>query len=159
MYRIGNGYDVHALKEGLPMILGGVEIAHTHGFVAHSDGDVLIHALCDAMLGALAMGDIGTHFSDQSEQFKGIDSKILLQRVCDMVREKKYQVVNADCTIIAQAPKLMPHIPKMRSQLSQTMKIEQSAISVKATTTERLGFEGRGEGVAVFATVLLQLCD
>lgn len=154
-FRIGEGYDVHRLAEGLPLVLGGVEVTHTSGCVAHSDGDVAIHAICDALLGAAAMGDIGLHFPDTSADFKAIDSKILLAKVCDMVRERGYEIGNVDCTIRMQRPKLRPLIDSMREALSQTMKIEVEQISVKATTTERLGFEGREEGVAVSAIALI----
>lgn len=153
--RIGHGYDVHALAEGLRLVIGGVEIEHTKGCVAHSDGDVAIHAICDAMLGALALGDIGKLFPDTSAEFKGIDSKILLRRVCDVVTEKGYKVSNVDCTIAMQRPKLRPHIDTMRSTLASVIGIEIDRVSVKATTTERLGFEGREEGVSVHSVVLL----
>lgn len=153
--RIGHGYDVHALAEGLRLVIGGVEIEHTKGCVAHSDGDVAIHAICDAMLGALALGDIGKLFPDTSAEFKGIDSKILLRRVCDVISEKGYQVGNVDCTIAMQRPKLRPHIDTMRATLASVIGIDVDRVSVKATTTERLGFEGREEGVSVHSVVLL----
>jgi 2-C-methyl-D-erythritol 2,4-cyclodiphosphate synthase len=153
--RIGHGYDVHALAEGLPLWLGGVKIEHTKGCVAHSDGDVAIHAICDAMLGALALGDIGKLFPDTSAEFKGIDSKILLRRVCDVIEQKGYKVGNVDCTIAMQRPKLRPHIDTMRSTLASVIGIDVDRVSVKATTTERLGFEGREEGVSVHSVVLL----
>lgn len=153
-YRIGNGYDVHALKEGLPMWLCGIKIDGSKGFVAHSDGDVAIHALCDAILGAAALGDIGKHFPDNDDKWKGIDSKVLLGNVMNMIPE--YSVCNADITIALQAPKLRPYIDKMRSSLASVMNIDPSQVSVKATTTERLGFVGRGEGCEVWATVLLE---
>ena len=153
--RIGHGYDVHALAEGLPLYLGGVKIEHTKGCVAHSDGDVAIHAICDAMLGALALGDIGKLFPDTSAEFKGIDSKILLRRVCDVVAEKGYSVSNVDCTIAMQRPKLRPHIDTMRATLAEVMGLDVDRVSVKATTTEHLGFEGREEGVSTHAVVLL----
>lgn len=155
MFRIGNGYDVHALREGLPMVLGGVNIPHTHGFVAHSDGDVLIHALCDALLGALALGDIGRHFPDLDNAYKGIDSRILLEKVCLMVSDMGYHIGNVDGTIIAQSPKLAPYIESMREELARVMGVDMDRISIKATTTERLGFEGRGEGIASNFTVLI----
>lgn len=154
-YRIGQGYDVHALKEGLPMWLCGVRLESPKGFVAHSDGDVAIHALCDAILGALALGDIGKHFPDSSEEFKGIDSKILLRRVVDMAAERGWGVGNTDITIVLQQPKLSPHIDGMRKCLADILGIDSDKVSVKATTTERLGFVGRGEGCEVWATVLL----
>lgn len=153
--RIGHGYDVHALAEGLRLVIGGVEIEHTKGCVAHSDGDVAIHAICDAMLGALALGDIGKLFPDTSAEFKGIDSKILLRRVCDVIEENGYQVGNVDCTIAMQRPKLRPHIDTMRATLASVIGIDVDRVSVKATTTERLGFEGREEGVSVHSVVLL----
>lgn len=153
--RIGHGYDVHALADGLKLVLGGVEIPHTQGFVAHSDGDVAIHALCDALLGAAAMGDIGQHFPDTSDSFAGIDSKILLRRVCSMLREAGYEIGNTDCTIRMQRPKLRPHIDAMRAALAEAMGIGVERVSVKATTTERLGFEGREEGVSVSAVALI----
>ncbi|MBQ0024588.1 MAG: 2-C-methyl-D-erythritol 2,4-cyclodiphosphate synthase [Bacteroidales bacterium] len=154
--RIGNGYDVHQLSDGLPLILGGVRIPHTQGCVAHSDGDVLIHALCDALLGALALGDIGQHFPDTSDDFKGIDSRILLDKVCGMVSQKGYRIVNVDCTVLAQKPKLAPYIVPMREELARVMSLPVGNVSVKATTTERLGFVGRCEGIAVYATALLE---
>ena len=154
-FRIGHGYDVHALADGLRLVIGGVELEHTKGCVAHSDGDVAIHAICDAMLGALAMGDIGKLFPDTSAEFKGIDSKILLRRVCDVIEQKGYKVGNVDCTIAMQRPKLRPHIDTMRSTLASVIGIEIDRVSVKATTTERLGFEGREEGVSVHSVVLL----
>ena len=153
--RIGNGYDVHALAEGLPMWLGGVRIPSTIGFVAHSDGDVAIHALCDALLGALALGDIGHLFPDTSDEWKGIDSKILLEKVVALLASKGWHVGNADITIALQRPKLAPHILSMRETLARVMGIPVDAVSVKATTTERLGFVGRGEGCEVWASALV----
>lgn len=153
--RIGNGYDVHALAQGLPLWLGGVKIESETGCVAHSDGDVAIHALCDALLGALALGDIGRHFPDSSDEFKGIDSKILLERTMEMISEAGYRVGNADITIALQRPKLAPYIGNMRETLARVMGVPVSAVSVKATTTERLGFVGRSEGCEVYASVLL----
>ena len=149
--RIGNGYDVHALAEGLPMWLGGVRIPSETGFVAHSDGDVAIHALCDALLGALALGDIGHLFPDTSPEWKGIDSKILLRKVVALVREHGWQVGNVDITIALQRPKLAPHIVAMREILAPILGVGIDAVSVKATTTERLGFVGRCEGCDVWA--------
>lgn len=153
--RVGQGYDVHSLAEGLRLVLGGVEIPHTKGCVAHSDGDVAIHAICDALLGAVALGDIGKLFPDSSAEFKGIDSRILLQRVCEAVRAKGYEISNVDCTIAMQQPKLRPHIDTMRERLAETMGIDSERVSVKATTTEHLGFEGREEGVSAYAVVLV----
>ena len=154
-FRIGNGYDVHQLAEGLPLVLGGVKIPHTKGCVAHSDGDVLIHALCDALLGALALGDIGQHFPDTADEYAGIDSKILLARVVAMVRERGWEIVNVDNTLLAQKPKIAPFVPRMRQTLADVMGIPVEAVSVKATTTERLGFTGREEGIAAYAMCLL----
>lgn len=154
-FRVGNGFDVHAVADGLPMWLGGVRIDSPAGFVAHSDGDVAIHALCDAMLGALALGDIGKHFPDNDSAWKGIDSKKLLSAVAAMVRSEGWEVANADITIALQTPKIGSYVPLMRSTLASVMAIPEDSVSVKATTTERLGFVGRGEGCAVWATVLL----
>lgn len=153
--RIGNGYDVHALAKGLPLWLGGLKIESPVGCIAHSDGDVAIHALCDAILGALALGDIGKHFPDNSDEFKGIDSKILLRRVMKLVRERGWEVSNADITIALQRPKLAPYIISMRECLAEVMGISSDRVSVKATTTEKLGFVGRGEGCEVYAVALL----
>ncbi|MBQ7997868.1 MAG: 2-C-methyl-D-erythritol 2,4-cyclodiphosphate synthase [Bacteroidales bacterium] len=154
--RIGQGYDVHRLADGLPFYLGGVKIEHTKGCIAHSDGDTLIHALCDALLGALALGDIGNHFPDTSAEFKGIDSKILLDRTYSLIKEQGYELVNADCTILLQKPKIAPYIVPMREKLASVLKINKNIISVKATTTEGVGFVGREEAVAVYATVLVE---
>ena len=154
--RIGNGYDVHALAPGLPLWLGGVQVESPIGCIAHSDGDVAIHALCDALLGALALGDIGKHFPDTSDEFKGIDSKILLSRVMELVRSHGWDVVNADVTIAMQKPKLAPYIVPMRECMASVMNIPASCVSVKATTTEKLGFVGRGEVCEVYAVVLLK---
>lgn len=154
--RIGNGYDVHALAAGLPMWLGGVRIPSDNGFVAHSDGDVAIHALCDALLGALALGDIGHLFPDSSDEWKGVDSKILLRKVVERVHEEGWQVGNVDITIALQRPKLAPHIAAMREALAPILAVGVDAVSVKATTTERLGFVGRGEGCEVWASAILK---
>lgn len=153
--RIGHGYDVHALGEGLRLVIGGVEIPHDKGCIAHSDGDVLIHALCDALLGALALGDIGKHFPDTSAEFKGIDSRVLLGRVTAMVHEVGYEIGNVDCTVAMQRPKLRPHIDSMREELATAMGVAIDCVSVKATTTERLGFEGEEKGVSATAVALL----
>lgn len=153
--RIGNGYDVHALAEGLPLWLGGVQIESPTGCVAHSDGDVAIHALCDALLGALALGDIGKHFPDTSDEFKGIDSKVLLSRTISLIRSMGWKVVNADITIAMQKPKLAPYISAMRECLAEIMETDISRVSVKATTTEKLGFVGRCEGCEVYAVALI----
>ncbi|MEN6619235.1 MAG: 2-C-methyl-D-erythritol 2,4-cyclodiphosphate synthase [Rikenellaceae bacterium] len=154
--RIGNGYDVHALADGLPLWICGILINHTKGCIAHSDGDTPIHALCDALLGALALGDIGKHFPDSTAEFKGIDSKILLARIYALVREKGFSLVNADITIALQSPKIARFIPEMRTILASIFDVAVDQISVKATTTERLGFVGREEGITAFATVLLK---
>ena len=153
--RIGNGYDVHALAEGLPMWLCGVRVESATGFVAHSDGDVAIHALCDALLGALALGDIGHLFPDTAPEWKGIDSKILLAKVMDLVRARGWHIGNVDVTIALQRPKLAPLIPEMRRTLAAILGVGTDAVSVKATTTERLGFVGRCEGCEVWASALL----
>ena len=155
-YRFGQGYDVHRLEAGLPMWLGGVQIPSDMGFVAHSDGDVTIHALCDALLGALALGDIGHHFPDNSDEFAGIDSKILLARVVGMIRAEGWSVGNVDVTIALQAPKIGPFVPQMRATLAGILGVDASRVSVKATTTERLGFVGRGEGCEVWAVAAVQ---
>ena len=180
MIRIGHGYDAHrfsdedtisyedkvstedsisAHKESLlaaSIVIGGVKIPHSHALLAHSDGDVLVHALCDALLGALALGDIGKHFPDTSAEFKNIDSRILLRKVMQAVTDANYKVSNADMTIIAQAPKMAAHIETMCSNLADDLKIQRSQINVKATTTEKMGFTGRKEGIAVHAVVLLE---
>jgi 2-C-methyl-D-erythritol 2,4-cyclodiphosphate synthase len=153
--RIGHGYDVHAFGEGDALILGGVTIAHQHAFVAHSDGDVLIHALIDALLGALALGDIGQHFPDTDATYKGSNSRDLLSVVVGMMTSNGYKLGNADITIIAQSPKMAPHLEKMRLNLAADMDSDLSQINIKATTTEKLGFTGREEGIACHAVVLL----
>ena len=154
-FRIGNGYDVHALAPGLPMWLGGVQIPSETGFVAHSDGDVAIQALCDALLGCLALSDIGHLFPDTSPEWKGADSKMLLAKVVALVREKGYSVGNVDITIALQRPKLAPHIAAMRAALAPILGVGPDRVSVKATTTERLGFVGRCEGCEVWASALI----
>ncbi len=153
--RIGSGYDVHAFEEGEFITLGGVRIPHNQGLKAHSDGDVLLHAICDALLGALALGDIGYHFPDTDPKWAGADSRALLRAVLSLVREKGYQVQNLDSTIIAQAPKMAPHISQMQANIAADLECEMDCVSVKATTTEQLGFTGRKEGIASQATVLL----
>lgn len=155
-FRIGQGYDVHRLGEGESLWLGGVLIPHSKGTVAHSDGDVLIHAICDALLGAVNLGDIGVHFPDKSPEFKNIDSKILLKKTWQLVKQKGFEIVNVDSTISAQQPKLKPYIPDMVSTMAKVTGVEPGQISVKATTTEKLGFEGREEGISALAVVLLQ---
>ncbi len=154
--RIGNGYDVHRLAEGLSFWLGGCRITHTKGAVAHSDGDVLIHAICDALLGALALGDIGKHFPDTDPAFKGIDSKKLLTETVALIRREGYEVGNIDTIVCLQQPKIKDYIPQMRQTLAKVLQINENRISVKATTTETLGFVGREEGVAAHAVVLLE---
>ncbi len=154
-YRIGQGYDVHRLAADETLWLGGVLIPHSKGTVAHSDGDVLIHALCDALLGAAGLGNIGMHFPDTSEIYKNIDSKILLERTCNMVKSGGFAIINVDSTIIAQNPKLNPFISQMEITVAGVLGIDRSQVSVKATTTEKLGFEGREEGISAQAVVLL----
>lgn len=155
-FRIGQGYDVHNFCAGDHILLGGVKIPHEKAFQAHSDGDVLIHALCDALLGALALGDIGKHFPDTDDTYKNADSRKLLSTVYQLISEHGWQVSNADCTVIAQAPKMAPHIDAMRLNISHDLNLTMEQISIKATTTEKLGFEGRKEGIAVQAIVLLE---
>lgn len=154
-YRIGQGYDVHVLREGLPMWLAGVKVESSVGFVAHSDGDVVVHALCDAILGALALGDIGHLFPDTDDKWKGASGKVLLSIVMDKVRGLGWGIGNVDVTIALQAPKIAPYISSMRESLADILGVNVDCISVKATTTERLGFVGRGEGCEVWASVLL----
>ena len=154
--RIGQGYDVHALAEGLRLVLCGVEVEHTKGCVAHSDGDVAIHALCDALLGALALGDIGKLFPDSDPQYKGIDSTKLLGVVVERIKSEGYTISNTDITIAMQRPKLRPHIDNMRERLAEVMGIETGRVSVKATTTERLAFEGREEGISAQAICMVE---
>lgn len=154
--RIGQGFDVHKFGPGDHITLGGVCIPFHQGLVAHSDGDVLIHALCDALLGACGLGDIGHHFPDTDPAFAGVDSRILLRRVMEAVKQQGYQLVNADMTIIAQAPKMAPHLPAMKDKLAADLHTRADRINIKATTTEQLGFTGRGEGIAAQAVVLLE---
>ena len=156
MIRVGMGYDVHRFKDGGEVILGGVKIDYAQGLEAHSDGDVVLHALCDALLGAAALGDIGKHFPDTDPEFKGADSRVLLRHVYGIVQDKGYQLVNADMTIIAQAPKMAPHIVAMCQNIADDLNVDVDCINVKATTTEKLGFEGRKEGIAVQAIVLIE---
>jgi 2-C-methyl-D-erythritol 2,4-cyclodiphosphate synthase len=154
--RVGHGFDVHAFGPGQFITLGGVRIPHARGLIAHSDGDVLLHALCDALLGAAGLGDIGRHFPDNHSEFKNIDSRILLRRVVALLREQELTVGNADATIIAQAPRMAPHIPAMRGHIAVDLNIVPERVNVKATTTERLGYIGREEGIAAHAVVLLR---
>ena len=153
--RIGHGYDTHRFVGGRPLILGGVNVPHDKGLLAHSDGDVVIHALCDALLGAAALGDIGTHFPDTSEDFKNIDSRILLRQVCALLAQKAFTLVNADITIIAEAPRMAPHIDTMRDNLAADLGVAGDAINIKATTNEKMGHIGQREGIAVHAVVLI----
>ncbi len=153
--RIGHGYDVHRFGEGRFITLGGVQIPHRFGLVAHSDGDVLLHALCDALLGAAALGDIGRHFPDTDPQFKGADSRALLRHVLALLHTEGWRVGNVDATIVAQAPKMAPHIETMRARIAEDLQVERGQVNVKATTTEQLGFTGREEGIAVHAVALL----
>lgn len=158
-FKVGNGYDVHALGEGIQMWLGGIPIDSPVGFIAHSDGDVAIHALCDALLGCLALGDIGHHFPDNSDEFKGIDSKILLDRVVKLIEEKGWAIGNVDITIALQRPKIAAYVPKMRECLAQIMNLGTDCVSVKATTTEKMGFVGRCEGCQVWANAIIYRKD
>lgn len=154
--KVGFGFDVHQLKEGEDFWLGGIKIPHTKGAVGHSDADVLIHTICDALLGASNLRDIGFHFPPTDNKYKGIDSKILLQEVVKLIAEKGYQVGNVDATIALETPKINPHIPEMKKVLAQLLKVDEDDVSIKATTTERLGFEGREEGVSAYAVVLIE---
>ncbi len=153
--RIGFGYDVHKFADGLEFWLGGIRVEHTKGCIAHSDGDVLIHAVCDALLGAANLRDIGWHFPDTSSEFHKIDSKILLKRTCALIREKGYEISNIDSTIALQKPKIKDLIPQMQQTLAEVMDIDLDDVAIKATTTEKLGFEGREEGVSAYANVLI----
>ena len=154
--RIGNGFDTHALVAGRPLILGGVHVPHDRGLDGHSDADVLLHALCDAILGALALGDLGAHFSDTDARWKGADSRVLLRHVMGLAAGAGWSIGNVDTTVVAQAPKLAPHVPQMVANIATDLGCEPGQVSVKATTTERLGFAGRREGIAALATVLLE---
>jgi 2-C-methyl-D-erythritol 2,4-cyclodiphosphate synthase len=154
--RIGQGFDVHALVEGRKLIIGGVEIPYAKGLEGHSDADVLLHAICDALLGAAGLGDIGRHFPDTDPRYKGIDSRKLLRFVVSLIKETNLKVVNVDATIIAQAPRMAPHVPRMIANIAEDLGVTPAAINVKATTTEHLGFAGRGEGIAAQAVVLIE---
>jgi len=156
MIRVGQGYDVHKLVEDLPLVLGGVSIEYEKGLAGHSDADVLIHSLCDALIGAAGKGDIGRHFPDTDSSYHNIDSRVLLRNVVSMLEKDAWKIVNADLTIIAQAPKMAPHVPEMCRLLATDMKIDEKQLNIKATTTETLGFCGRGEGIAALATVLIE---
>ena len=154
--RVGQGFDAHAFKRGVRLVLGGVEIPHASGLEAHSDGDVVLHALCDALLGAAGLGDIGRHFPPDDSAYENIDSRILLRRVVDLVVGNGFRIVNADITIVAQEPRMAPHTAAMRENIRTDLNLDPSRVNIKATTTERMGFTGRGEGIAVFAVALLQ---
>lgn len=154
-YRVGFGFDVHRLEAGYPLWLGGIKLEHHVGLEGHSDADVLLHSVCDALLGAAALGDIGVHFPPSDMSYKGIDSKILLREVCALVRAEGYEIGNIDATIAAEAPKLNPHIPSMRSCMAEVMGLDVQQISIKATTTERLGFTGREEGMSAYVVALI----
>ena len=154
--RIGHGYDVHRFCEGRPLFIGGVNLPHNKGLLGHSDADVLLHAICDALLGAAALGDIGKHFPDTSEEFHNIDSKILLKRTIELIAEKGYKVGNIDCTVIAQKPKMAPYIEDMKNCISKICGIEVDCVNVKATTEEKLGFTGREEGISAHAVCLIE---
>jgi 2-C-methyl-D-erythritol 2,4-cyclodiphosphate synthase len=156
-YRIGYGFDVHQLEKGRPFYLGGILLPSSpHGAMGHSDADVLIHAICDALLGAAALGDIGVHFPNTSAEFKNIDSKLLLSKVVQLLKEKGYSIGNIDSTVILEAPKIVPHIPAMKAALSKVLNIAEDCISIKATTNEKMGFIGRHEGVSAHAIALIQ---
>lgn len=155
MFRVGIGYDVHQLKDGLPLTLGGVRIEHSKGLVGHSDADVLIHAVCDALLGAAALGDIGKHFPDTDPKYKGIDSRLLLKETARLTREKGYEINNIDSILCMQKPKVAPYIHQMRQNMAETIGLDIDQVSVKATTTEHLGFEGREEGISAHAVTIL----
>lgn len=155
-FRIGQGFDVHAFSEGRPLILGGVEIPHALGLAGHSDADVLIHAICDALLGAAGLGDIGHHFPDSDARYQGADSRMLLAEVVGKLAEQGWQPENVDATVIAQAPRLAPYIRAMRETLAGLLRLDKSAVNIKATTSERLGFTGRGEGIAAMAVALIR---
>lgn len=154
--RVGHGFDVHAFAEGRRLVLGGVDIPHARGLLGHSDADVLLHAICDALLGAAGQGDIGRHFPDSDARYKGIDSRELLRHVAALLREKGWKVGNVDATIIAQAPRMAPHIPGMRAHIATDLGVGEEAVNVKATTTEHLGFTGRAEGIAAEAVCLIE---
>ena len=156
MYRIGNGYDVHRLVEGRKLILGGVNIPHSLGLDGHSDADVLCHALCDSLLGASGAGDLGKHFPDTDDQWKGVSSLVLLEETAKIIAKRGYQITNIDTTIVAQQPKLAPHIQAMTRNIAECLKIHSDQVNIKATTTENLGFTGREEGISAYAVVLLQ---
>ena len=154
--RVGQGFDVHAFADGRKLMMGGVEIAHARGLLGHSDADVLLHAICDALLGAAGLGDIGQHYPDNAPQYADVDSRILLRSTAAKLKKLNYKVVNVDATIIAEAPRMAPHIPRMIGNIASDLGVEPAAINVKATTTERLGFVGRDEGIAAMAVALIE---
>ncbi|PQA60776.1 2-C-methyl-D-erythritol 2,4-cyclodiphosphate synthase [Siphonobacter curvatus] len=158
-FRVGHGYDVHQLEENRPFWLGGIQIPHTHGAKGHSDADIICHVICDALLGAANLRNIGYHFSDKDPQWKGVDSKLLLARVLEMIREKGYEVGNVDVTVVLQEPKLNPHIPAMKAVLAEVMQVDEEELSIKATTSEHLGFVGKKEGIAAHAVALIVRAD
>jgi len=157
--RIGHGYDAHRFEAGRPLVLGGVTIPFDRGLAAHSDGDAVIHALCDALLGAAGLGDIGSYFPDTDPALKNVDSRLLLKRVTELLTEKGYTLINADITVLAQCPRLAPHIEPMRANLAQDLAVDPAAIGIKATTTENMGFVGREEGIAAYAVALIESAD
>ena len=159
MMRIGQGFDVHALVEGRRLVIGGVEIPHDKGLLGHSDADVLLHAICDALLGAAALGDIGKHFPDSDPRYKGIDSRELLRHCANLLAERRFRVVNVDATIIAQAPRMAPHIARMTAHIAADIGVDAGQVNVKATTTEELGFTGRREGIAAQVVCLIETVD
>lgn len=156
-YRVGSGYDVHRLERGVPLVLGGVSLAHERGLAAHSDGDALAHAIGDAVLGALGLGDLGTHFPDTDPSTRGISSLVILERIRDLARERGARIVNVDATVVAEAPRIAPHVPAMRERLGRALAMDAARISVKATTNERLGAIGRAEGIAAMAVALVEV--
>lgn len=155
-YRIGSGIDFHRLEEGIDFWIGGIKIPHYKGAVGHSDADVLLHAICDALLGAISLGDIGKHFPNTDEQYRGIDSKILLAKCYDLVKAKQYSIVNIDCTLCLEKPKILSYVPKMQETIAGVLNMPVEDVSIKATTTEKMGFAGREEGVVAYASVLLK---
>lgn len=159
MYRVGHGYDVHRLTVGRDLILGGVKIEHDKGLLGHSDADVLLHAICDALLGAAALRDIGFHFPDSDEKYRGISSLLLLSKTALLLRERGFEICNVDSTVIAQSPKLSPYIPRMIENISKTLDIPQECVNVKATTEERLGFSGQGKGIAAHAVAMIRTAE
>ncbi len=156
-FRMGIGYDAHRMGDDRPLILGGVKVPHPQGLLGHSDADVLVHAICDALLGGISQGDIGRHFPDSDPQYRDMESLLLLQKVVELIEKRGFGVINIDATIVAQAPRLAPYLPQMEAAIAETMGLEKGVVNVKATTTEGLGFTGRGEGIAAYAVVLLEV--